>query len=295
MQELAMQPPRESGALSPPIYSVATIRAKEAFIIDMDGVIYHGNQLLPRVSEFLRWLVKEEKRFVFLTNSSERSPKELSQKMKRLGITVGEDHFYTSALSTAGFLASQKPGGTCFVIGEAGLTQALYAAGFSMNEVDPDFVVVGDTRSFGYEKLVRAIQAVKKGAKLICTNPDISMVGEGGMHPATGALVAPIELVTGKKAYTLGKPNPLMMRQALKMLKARREDTVIIGDRMDTDIIAGIESEITTCLVLSGVTSREELDQFAYQPSIILDGIADILPPPSRPASPVRGGPQTLK
>jgi len=233
------------------------IREKKAFICDMDGVLYHGNDVLPGVHEFIAWLKANDKKYLFLTNSSERSPRELSQKLGRMGIEIGEEHFYTSALATAAFLASQRPGGSAYVIGEAGLIQALYEAGFSMNNVDPDYVVIGETRTYNFEKIEKAVMLVREGAKLIGTNPDLTGPTEKGIVPATGALVSPIELTTGSRAYFVGKPNPLMMRHALKVLGCQREDTAIVGDRMDTDIIAGIESEIETVLVLSGVTLRQ--------------------------------------
>ena len=254
------------------------LRAKKAFLCDMDGVIYHGNHLLPGVPEFIEWLRANDKGFLFLTNSSERSPRELSQKLARLGLRIEEEHFYTSALATASFLASQKPGGSAYVIGEAGLTNALYDAGFTMNNVDPDYVVVGETRTYSFERIEQAVHLVLAGAKLIGTNPDLTGPTERGIVPATGALTAPIELATGSKAYYVGKPNPLMMRHALKKMGFRREETAIIGDRMDTDIIAGIESEIETVLVLSGVSTRETIGQFAYGPRYILDGVGDVVP-----------------
>jgi NagD protein len=253
------------------------LREKRAFICDMDGVLYHGNHLLPNVREFADWLTANNKAFLFLTNSSERSPHELQQKLDRLGIQIKTCHFYTSALATASFLATQHPGGSAYVIGEAGLINALYNAGFSMNDMDPDYVVVGETRSYSFEKLERAVNFVRAGAKLIGTNPDLTDKMEQGIAPATGSLIAPIELAAGRKAYFVGKPNPLMMRQGLRMLKCRREETIIIGDRMDTDIIAGIESEIETGLVLSGVTAKEDLQKFPYRPTYVLQGIGDIL------------------
>jgi NagD protein len=248
----------------------------KAFIIDMDGVIYHGNRLLRGAAELVDWLRRLDKRFLFLTNSSERSPVELSQKLSRLGIEVEAEHFYTSALATASFLASQKPGGTAYVIGEPGLTNALYGAGYTMNNVNPDYVVIGESRSYSFESIETAVRLVFGGARLVGTNPDLSGPSEGGIIPACGALVAPIELTTGKKAYFVGKPNPLMMRHALRRLGATREETAIIGDRMDTDIIAGIEADIETILVLSGVTSREEPVRFSYAPRHVLEGVFEI-------------------
>jgi NagD protein len=211
-----------------------------------------------------------------LTNSSERSPLELAQKLSRLGIMVDPGHFYTSALATAGFLASQHPGGSVYVIGEPGLIQALYDAGFTMNNVNPDYVVVGEGRGYSLEALERAVKLVIGGARLIGTNPDLSGPAEGGIVPACGALVAPIELAAKAKAYFVGKPNPLMMRHGMRRLNAKREDTVIIGDRMDTDIVAGVESDIETVLVLSGVTALGDIPGYPYQPKHILEGVFEI-------------------
>ena len=221
---------------------IKDIRGKKGFICDMDGVIYHGNNLIDGVLPFVTWLMEQEKHFVFLTNSSERTPLELSQKLKRMGLDVPVEHFYTSALATASFLKNQCPGGSAYVIGEAGLLNSLYDAGICMNDVNPDYVVMGDTRTYNFEKIEKAIALVNNGAKLIGTNPDITGPTEQGIMPATGALISPIEIATGKKAYFVGKPNPLMLRHAMKTLGCHSEETVIIGDRMDTDIVAGIET-----------------------------------------------------
>jgi len=257
--------------------TIQDIHKKNGFIIDMDGVIYHGNKLLPGVKKFIQWLRDNNKKFVFLTNSSERTPKELKEKLSRLGIEVGTEVFYTSALATAMFLANQKPKGSAFIIGEAGLINALYNVGYTMNNVDPDYVVMGESRTYSYEKIEQAVNLVIKGAKLIGANPDLTGPTENGIAPATKSLIAPIELSTGRSAYFVGKPNPLMMRNALKKIKCTREESIIIGDRMDTDMIAGIESEIDTCLVLSGITTMEIMETFAYQPHIVLDGVGDIV------------------
>lgn len=253
------------------------VAAKKAFICDMDGVIYHGDRLLPGAREFVDWLKQEKKKYLFLTNSSERSPRELGQKLERLGLDVPEDHFYTSALATGIFLKTQHPGASAYVIGEAGLINALYDAGITMNNVNPDFVVVGESHSYTFETLVKAVNLVLQGARLIGTNPDLTGPVEDAIIPATGALISPIELATENKAYFVGKPNPLMMRNALKILGSRREETVIIGDRMDTDIVAGIESEIETILVLSGVTTRDQIERYAYRPHLVLDGVGGIV------------------
>ena len=256
---------------------MATLKDKAAFIMDMDGVIYHGNKLLAGAADFVSSLQKAEKKYLFLTNSSERSPRELREKLLRMGLDVGAEHFYTSALATASFLRSQKPDGSAYVIGEPGLVNALYNAGISMNDTDPDYVVVGETRAYNIEKIERAVSLVRKGARLVGANPDITGPVEGGIVPATGALIAPIEMASGCKAYFVGKPNPLIMRHALKKLESRREETVIIGDRMDTDIVAGVESEIDTVLLLSGVSSAETVKTFAYRPNFIFEDLADAL------------------
>lgn len=255
------------------------LRNKEAFICDMDGVIYHGKNLLPGVKEFVGWMRSENKKFLFLTNSSAKTLRELSEKLTRMGLDVDESHFYTSARATAAFLASQKPRGSAYVIGDAGIINALYDEGYSMNDMNPDYVVVSESDNYDYARICHATKLVNEGAKLIGTNPDLTGPVEGGvMVPATGALMAPIELATGSKAYYVGKPNPLMMRNALKKLECPREVTAIIGDRMDTDILAGIEAEIGTVLVLSGVSTRENIGRFAYQPDYILDGVGDVIP-----------------
>ena len=256
---------------------IEKIKSKKAFIIDMDGVIYHGNTLLPGVKEFVKWLQHEDKKFLFLTNSSERTPKELQEKLSRLGIEVDQSHFYTSALATAAFLASQKPGGSAYIIGEAGLINALYNVGYSMNNVNPDYVVIGESRAYSFDRIELSVNLVIRGSKLIGTNPDVTGPIENGITPATKALIAPIELATGKSAYYVGKPNPLMMRIALRRLHCTNEETIIIGDRMDTDIIAGIESEIDTCLVLSGITNKVTMKDFAYNPHFVLDGVIDLV------------------
>lgn len=256
--------------------NLEVIRSKKAYICDMDGVIYHGNRLLEGAKEFVDWLKREGKKFIFLTNSSQRSRVELHQKMARLGIDVEPKHFYTSALATAGFLSNQMPGGSAYVIGEAGLINALYDAGITMNDTNPDYVVVGESRSYNLDTLEHAVRLVLKGAGLIGTNPDLTGPTERGIAPATGSLISPIELSTGSQAYFVGKPNPLIMRQGLKRLQSKREDTIIIGDRMDTDIIAGIEAEIQTALVLSGVTTEDDMAKFAYRPHHILEGVKEI-------------------
>ena len=252
------------------------LRAKKGFICDMDGVIYHGNRLLPGVKEFVDWLNREGKSFLFLTNSSERSPRELQQKLARMGLDVSEDHFYTSALATAAFLKSQSPGCTAYVIGAPGLLNALYDAGITMNDVDPDYVIAGETTGYNYETILKAVGYIQRGARLIATNSDLTGPSERGIIPACRALVAPIELATGKQAYYVGKPNPLMMRTGLRLLGVHSNEAAMIGDRMDTDIVAGVETGLDTVLVLSGCTTREEVENYAYRPRHILSGVGEI-------------------
>jgi len=253
------------------------IMNKKGFICDMDGVIYHGSKILDGVADFVNWMIDNDKKFVFLTNSPEKTPHELSMKLERMGLKVSADHFYTSAMATAAFLKSQNSGCTAYVIGEAALTKALYDQGIYMNDVNPEYVVVGETRTYNFEKIEKAIELVNNGAKLIGTNPDITGPTEKGVMPATGSLIAPIEIATGKKAYFVGKPNPLMLRHGLKKINCHSEEIAFIGDRMDTDIIAGIESNVDTVLVLSGVTAINDIDKFPYRPKYILNGVGDVI------------------
>ena len=243
----------------------------------MDGVIYHGNRVLPDVAEFIQWLHDENKEYLFLTNNSGYTPRELSQKLARMGLDVTEEHFYTSALATAAFLRDQAPGCSVFAIGEAGLLNALYDAGITMNDVNPDYVVVGEGRSYSLDTLTKATNLVIGGAKLIGANSDVSGPIEIGIAPACRALVAPIEMATGVQAYFCGKPNPLMMRTGLRLLNCHSADAVMIGDRMDTDVISGLETGMSTVLVLSGVSTRETLRTYAYRPTEVLGGVGDIV------------------
>ena len=249
---------------------------KKGFICDMDGVLYHGNRVLPGAVEFIDWLHRENKEYLFLTNNSGYTQKELRQKLARMGLEVSEEHFYTSALATAAFLKEQAPGCSVYAIGEAGLLNALYDAGITMNDVNPDYVIMGEGKSYSLDTLTKATNLVRKGAKLIGANSDISGPIEDGIAPACRALVAPIELATGKQAYFCGKPNPLMMRTGLNILGCHSGEAVMVGDRMDTDVISGMECGMSTVLVLSGVSTRETIGTFAYRPTMVLDGVGDI-------------------
>lgn len=249
---------------------------KKGFICDMDGVIYHGNKLLPGAKEFLEWLQANNKNYLFLTNSSMYTPKELQQKLYRMGMDVDESHFYTSALATAQFLDSQSPGCSAYIMGEHGIQNALFDVGITYNDVDPDYVVMGEPSGFNPAMIAKAMSLVDKGAKLIGANFDLTGPSESGLMPACRAYLAPIELITGKSAYYVGKPNPLMMRTGLRLLDVHSDEAVMIGDRMDTDIVAGIETGLDTVLVLSGCTTREECNNYPYRPRLILNGVGDI-------------------
>ena len=249
----------------------------KSYVLDMDGVIYRGNDLIPGAREFIERLQEGGHPFLFMTNNSQRTPLDFQRKLERMGLDVPEDHYFTSAIATASFLHSQKPGGSAFVIGEAGLTHALYQVGYSITDVDPDYVVLGDTPSYDFAKIVQAVKLVLGGARFIATNPDVSGPIEEGIHPACGALAAPIERATGRQAYYVGKPNPLMMREALNRLDAHSEDSVMIGDRMDTDILSGIGAGMHTVLVLTGVTTRAEVADFPYQPHQVVETLNDLV------------------
>lgn len=252
------------------------LREKKGFICDMDGVIYHGSTLLPGVSKFVDWLYKEDKEFLFLTNSSARTPLELKLKLHDMGLDVDESHFYTSAQATAKFVAQQEHHCSAYVIGQPGLVGALYEAGVVISDKDPDYVIVGEVSNYNYETICKAVSLVLGGSKLIGTNSDLTGPTDHGLAPSCRALIAPIELATGRNAYFIGKPNPLMMRTGLKRLGVHSAEAAMIGDRMDTDIVAGIETGLDTVLVLSGVTSRTDIDSFPYRPRLVLNGVGDI-------------------
>ena len=247
-----------------------------SYVIDMDGVIYHGHRLIPGAAEFLDRLRAGGHKFLFLTNNSQWTPRDLQHRLDRMGISVEESAFHTSALATADFLRAQEPGGTAYVIGGAGLTKALYDAGYTLTEHRPSYVVVGDTRSYDYEKIERAARLILGGARFVATNLDLTGPSEDGIQPACGALVAPIELATGRKPYFVGKPNPLMMRTALRKLGAHSGEAYMVGDRMDTDIIAGTEAGMRTILVLSGVSTRETIEAYPFRPTHVYEDVGRI-------------------
>jgi NagD protein len=248
------------------------------WLTDMDGVLVHEEQALPGAAEFISALQTSGRRFLVLTNNSIYTARDLRARLLRSGIDLPEDAIWTSALATAQFLSEQMPGGSAYVIGEAGMTTALHDVGFVMTERDPDYVVLGETRTYSFEAITRAIRLVERGARFIATNPDVTGPSPEGPLPATGSVAAMIRQATGVKPYFVGKPNPLMMRSALNRLEAHSESTVMIGDRMDTDIIAGIEAGLRTVLVLTGSTRRAQIETYPYRPTRVEESIADVVP-----------------
>ncbi len=249
----------------------------ECWLTDMDGVLVHEGQALPGAADFLRRLVDRERRFLVLTNNSIFTPRDLAARLQRSGLIVPEEAIWTSALATADFLASQLPGGSAFVVGEAGLTTALHEAGYTITDTEPDYVVLGETRTYSFEAITRAIRLVEAGARFIATNPDVTGPSPEGSLPATGSVAALITKATGAEPYFVGKPNPMMFRSALNRIDGHSESTTMIGDRMDTDIVAGIEAGLETVLVLTGSTRAEDVARFPFRPSRVLDSIADVI------------------
>ena len=249
----------------------------ECWLTDMDGVLVHENRALPGAAELLQQWRDEGKPYLVLTNNSIYTPRDLSARLRASGLEVPEEAIWTSALATASFLKSQMPGGSAFVIGEAGITTALHEAGFIMTDTDPDYVVVGETRNYSFEAITRAIRLISAGARFIVTNPDATGPSAEGPMPATGAVAALITKATGKEPYVVGKPNPMMFRSAMNRIGAHSENTGMIGDRMDTDIVAGIEAGLHTILVLTGISDQAEIDRYPFRPDEILNSVADLL------------------
>jgi NagD protein len=246
------------------------------YLSDMDGVLVRGSTIVPGAAEFVKRLRDQEIPFLILTNNSQYTPRDLQVRLAYIGLDVPKESIFTSALATAQFLHSQHPSGRAYVIGESGLTTALHDIDYIITDQDPEYVVLGETTTYSFQRITQAIRFIMNGARFIATNPDPMGPGEGGTVPATGAVAALISAATGIKPYYIGKPNPLMMRTALRKLNAHSEETVMIGDRMDTDMISGIESGLRTILVLTGVTSREQVERFPYRPTWIRDSVADI-------------------
>ncbi|MEE6272743.1 HAD-IIA family hydrolase [Georgenia wangjunii] len=250
----------------------------ECWLTDMDGVLVHEERAIPGAADFIEALVASGRPFLVLTNNSIFTPRDLRARLLLGGIDVPERAIWTSALATAQFLDGQRPGGTAYVVGEAGLTTALHEVGYVMTDRAPDYVVLGETRTYSFDAITRAIRLIEAGSRFIATNPDPSGPSPEGSLPATGAVAALITRATGVEPYYVGKPNPLMMRSALNRLDAHSETTVMIGDRMDTDMVSGLEAGMRTVLVLTGSTRREQVDRFPYRPTRVVDSIADLVP-----------------
>jgi NagD protein len=249
----------------------------ETWLTDMDGVLVHENTALPGASEFIETLKANNRRFLVLTNNPIYTPRDLSARLSRSGIEVPEENIWTSALATADFVARTVPRGSAYVIGEAGLTTALHEAGYILSDSNPDYVILGETRTYSFEAITTAIRLILGGARFICTNPDATGPSENGVLPAAGSVAALVTKATGREPYFVGKPNPIMFRTALNRVGGHSETTAMIGDRMDTDVVAGVEAGLNTFLVLSGITSRDEVETYPFRPDKVLDGIKDLI------------------
>ncbi|WP_084513268.1 HAD-IIA family hydrolase [Nocardia mikamii] len=243
----------------------------------MDGVLVHEDHLIPGADAFLTELTEREIPFLVLTNNSIRTPRDLQARLRRIGLDIPASSIWTSATATATFLNEQRPGGTAYVVGESGLTTALHEIGYVLTDSDPDYVVLGETRTYSFEAITTAIRLVERGARFIATNPDPTGPSREGVLPATGSVAALITRATGRDPYYVGKPNPLMMRSALRQIGAHSQSAVMIGDRMDTDVIAGLEAGMRTVLVTSGISTRASVEQFPYRPTVVIDSVADLV------------------
>jgi NagD protein len=255
----------------------AAPREIHSWLSDMDGVLVHEGHAIPGAAEFITALRDNGRPFLVLTNNSIFTPRDLRARLAVSGLDVPEESIWTSALATAQFLSDQVPGGSAYVIGEAGLTTALYESGYTLTDVDPDYVVLGETRTYSFEAITRAIRLIQGGARFIATNPDPTGPSKEGDLPATGAVAALITRATGREPYFVGKPNPMMFRSALNRIDAHSEHTAMVGDRMDTDIVAGIEAGLITFLVLTGSTHAGDVDRFPFRPAHVVDSVADLV------------------
>ncbi|HSJ22774.1 MAG TPA: HAD-IIA family hydrolase [Nocardioidaceae bacterium] len=252
-------------------------RPVRTWLSDMDGVLVHEEEAIPGAADFVRALRDRGRPFLLLTNNSIYTARDLRARLARSGIDVPEESIWTSAMATAQFLDQQRPGGTAYVIGEAGLTTAMHSIGYVLSERDPEYVVLGETRTYSFEAITTAIRLIEQGARFIATNPDPTGPSTAGPIPATGSVAALITRATGVQPYFVGKPNPLMMRSALNRIDAHSESTVMVGDRMDTDIVAGLEAGMRTILVLTGSTRPDAVERFPYRPSFMRDSVADLV------------------
>jgi NagD protein len=249
----------------------------ESWLTDMDGVLVHEGYPVPGAPEFVQRMRESGKPFLILTNNSIYTARDLQARLARMGIEVPESAIWTSALATGQFLDDQRPGGSAYVIGEAGLTTALHSVGYIMTDHEPDYVVLGETRTYSFEAITTAIRLINSGARFIATNPDATGPSNEGALPACGSVAALISKATGVEPYFVGKPNPMMMRSALNTINAHSETTAMIGDRMDTDVLCGLEAGLFTILVLSGISTRGDVGRFPYRPSRIVGSVADLI------------------
>jgi NagD protein len=256
---------------------LGAMREIHSWLMDMDGVLVREEQAIPGADRFLARLREREVPFMVLTNNSIYSPRDLVARLSASGLEVPEQAIWTSALATARFLEDQRPGGSAYVIGESGLTTALHAAGYTLDDRAPDYVVLGETRTYSFERITRAIRLIVDGARFIATNPDPTGPSNAGPLPATGSVAALISRATGVDPYFVGKPNPLMMRSALNAIEAHSESSAMIGDRMDTDIVSGLEAGMETILVLSGVTTAPDAERFPFRASQVVESVADLV------------------
>ncbi|GHB12016.1 HAD-IIA family hydrolase [Salinicola rhizosphaerae] len=266
-----------SGKSSSKKGNTASRRNIKSWLTDMDGVLVHENKAIPGAAELINQWREREIPFLVLTNNSIYTPRDLSARLQHSGIEVPEESIWTSALATASFLRDQAPGSSAFVVGEAGLLTAIHEAGFIMTDTAPDYVVLGETRSYSFEAITKAIRLIKDGARFICTNPDATGPSAEGVLPATGAVAALITEATGRKPYIVGKPNPMMFRSALNKLGVHSDATGMIGDRMDTDIVAGIEAGMHTVLVMTGISDKTEIERYPFRPKEIMASVAELV------------------
>ncbi|MFC7446296.1 HAD-IIA family hydrolase [Rhodococcus daqingensis] len=245
--------------------------------MDMDGVLVHEDHLIPGADAFLAELQAADTPFVVLTNNSIRTPRDLRARLVQTGLDIPEEAIWTSALATATFLRNQRPNGSAYVVGESGLTTALHDIGYVLTDRDPDYVVLGETRTYSFEAITTAIRLIERGARFLATNPDATGPSREGSLPATGSVAALITRATGREPYYVGKPNPLMMRSALRAIGAHSEHTLMIGDRMDTDVVSGLEAGLQTILVLTGISTRASVEMFPYRPTLVIESVADLV------------------
>lgn len=260
-----------------PLTGTEASQQPKTYLVNLDGVLVRDMRLIPGADEFLNRLRAAGRAFLILTNNSLYTPQDLQARLALLGLEVASEEVFTSALATAQFLQTQYPGGSAYVVGEAGLTVALQEIGYQITEHQPDYVVLGETRAYNFQELTRAVQLVVQGTRFIATNPEVLGLTEAGLIPTTGAIAAAVAAATGIKPYTIGNPNPFMLRAALRRLRVHSETTVLIGDRMETDIVAGMAAGMETILVLSGMTQQEQVARFPYQPTRMVASVADII------------------